>query len=401
MSDSIIKKPNGQTESYGMFQLQLLALVTSCLWRDAHHMDITVVNKEDRLFELTLRSPGGEEHYAKVEIPKIPNEGEPSRRLAGHAATTHMYEHVHIGLPIQKLEVHDFGVHNILESPFVLQKRTLGKTVKALGDDLTHEKRLRLAKELGELYNRILNCGEVGPGTPKFTRGPNSEETFTIQPFYPSNAVTTQVASGSTTYQLLSNYYHYVGDVFSRPVTSHVQGVQNHPPIPTLAGMFKAIPEILEEMENIGYFKQVKFVPVNPVGPTLVSVDETNGSLVEYRPGALGFYGPDFMACQPPVWLWNQVKWNVNSWVEETKEHDPEPKNTLAREVKAAFDQAAGDKFVKYAYDDVWIYARRLARFIIEMKGENEEEIRLNHGLNTFQPLRMLKQTWEKDLRPK
>ncbi|KAF3024943.1 hypothetical protein E8E14_013441 [Neopestalotiopsis sp. 37M] len=94
--------------------------------------------------------------------------------------------------------------------------------------------------------------------------------------------------------------------------------------------------------------------------------------------GLLGWDGagfaPRFMACRAPQWLWRNKAVRFapgfdGDSMNTTKEYheideEPfeafEPNKPEAREIKAAFDEAVGEKFTRAAYDADIIIARRL-----------------------------------------
>ncbi len=75
---------------------------------------------------------------------------------------------------------------------------------------------------------------------------------------------------------------------------------------------------------------------------------------------------PRFLTCVPPLWLWlpsfsNGVPDSDQTYSNVTGLAADAPPKLL--EVKAAFDEAAGDSFTRCAYSDVFVWARVVARF--------------------------------------
>ncbi|KAB5575371.1 hypothetical protein GE09DRAFT_1052943 [Coniochaeta sp. 2T2.1] len=111
------------------------------------------------------------------------------------------------------------------------------------------------------------------------------------------------------------------------------------------------------------------------------------------------------MACRPPVWLWkNYDKWDTNPEAEWKQEFQPDPPaaDTLAWEIKSAFDEAAGSEFVYKAYATQWLFARQLAWFALG--SINEIGLRRNcaEGVDVPEEAKQLlrpKKKWYKSLR--
>jgi aminoglycoside phosphotransferase (APT) family kinase protein len=71
---------------------------------------------------------------------------------------------------------------------------------------------------------------------------------------------------------------------------------------------------------------------------------------------------PTFMACEPPMWLW---AWDDEDDEDERHANDM-PSTREDQEIKAIFEEAAGETYLKFAYDPSYRLGRQLVKYIIE-----------------------------------
>ncbi|OTB01695.1 hypothetical protein M426DRAFT_323201, partial [Hypoxylon sp. CI-4A] len=71
---------------------------------------------------------------------------------------------------------------------------------------------------------------------------------------------------------------------------------------------------------------------------------------------------PAFMACKPPQWIWG---W-LHGQEEDERTANDVPETSENRELKEAFEQAAGPEYLRFAYAPEYRLARRLVRFAVE-----------------------------------
>ncbi|KAK4674870.1 hypothetical protein QC763_124487 [Podospora pseudopauciseta] len=77
-------------------------------------------------------------------------------------------------------------------------------------------------------------------------------------------------------------------------------------------------------------------------------------------------FAPAFMICEPPAYLWNS-KLREEAADEEYKDWHIDltfgPITEEDKKVKRVFEEAAGEEYVRFAYDPVYPLARRLFQF--------------------------------------
>lgn len=78
-------------------------------------------------------------------------------------------------------------------------------------------------------------------------------------------------------------------------------------------------------------------------------------------------FGPKFLSCQPPMWLWTP---DEPEYIDRYCRYDQRQANRALetaeqRQIKASFDEAAGPEFVRLAYPAEYRIARRLYDFCL------------------------------------
>ncbi|KAB5575372.1 hypothetical protein GE09DRAFT_1215156 [Coniochaeta sp. 2T2.1] len=105
---------------------------------------------------------------------------------------------------------------------------------------------------------------------------------------------------------------------------------------------------------------------------------------VAFTPSEAVVLAPAFMACRPPVWLWRKHEKysHMGRWAEwDNYSCPPGPDSSNwpsveaekgFEQVKKEFDEAAGELYIKYAYDPRYRFARRLGWSAVMPFKDNE-----------------------------
>lgn len=83
----------------------------------------------------------------------------------------------------------------------------------------------------------------------------------------------------------------------------------------------------------------------------------------------LAIFGPPFMSCKPPMWLW---AWNDKDVEDECLANNT-PSTPELCELKQLFEDAAGPMYRQFAYDAKYRLARKLMHFAINGSWSNED----------------------------
>ena len=114
--------------------------------------------------------------------------------------------------------------------------------------------------------------------------------------------------------------------------------------------------------EGDGYVLSHRDLNIAPQN-ILIDVDK-NGKLsitgILYWDNAI--FAPAVVACQPPMWIW---AWNSDGDEEERLANETLPK-VEARQLKKAFEDAAGPEWLNLSYGDGFRLARKLCEFAFD-----------------------------------
>lgn len=70
-------------------------------------------------------------------------------------------------------------------------------------------------------------------------------------------------------------------------------------------------------------------------------------------------FAPQFVGCVPPMWIW---AWNAEEDEDEAHANDT-PRSLKQQELKRLFEDAVGERFLRFAYLPQYRIARRLFKF--------------------------------------
>ncbi|KAB5518138.1 hypothetical protein GE09DRAFT_1230554 [Coniochaeta sp. 2T2.1] len=343
MSVTKVPRLNGSDEPYPEFEAKPKTLIVQrSVWPGAKFEQLKIDPLTEHVFPVTWDKPGGPQGYAVLEISTSTEE---LSSLRDKTAVLEMYSRVQqrpgnqrISLPVPQVMAHDMGDQNALSSPFVLYTLPFqaGPAINLMpqqGEVLSHSQRLALAKQLGKMFNDILNStvdcspGCIPGGKPAM---PGSKDTFQYMPLC-TQVPQTENPSGNDpkptpTGLLLRGRFLARSALFKYPKDGFMA-------VQSLANMYNEACDPVWEMDDVGMFKDVKFVPVDPgLGFGTIGLNKER-NMLRYIPSSDAIVAPDFMACRPPI--------------------------------KSAFDEAAGPEFVYKAYATHWGFARQLAWFAL------------------------------------
>ena len=121
---------------------------------------------------------------------------------------------------------------------------------------------------------------------------------------------------------------------------------------------------------NEYYLTHMDFEPrnifVNTISPTTAQLS-----------GILGWdealFAPAFLNCRPPSWLWDFGSDDGEELDESVAHKTPANKDLVA--IKTVFEDAVGEKYLKYAYEPEYRFARDITRLAITGIGSNEDYV--------------------------
>lgn len=272
-------------------------------------------------------------------------------------------------IPVPEIVTFDKTPKNKLGGPYMVLERLPGTSLLYTFPDLDQSQKIRVATELGQVFNRMLSKKTTVAGKLTLPASTASAEQkiddFSLEPLFLLDSPTTdQLQPNLTTKDLLSRVFEErrVDDLREDPFC--VLG-------PWLQDQFTTM---AKELHEDGWFASndislchLDFEPRN------ILVDATRDASQPIVSGILDWdsavLAPSFMSCAPPLWIWT---W-VNDGDEDERTANDVPPTEEGRSLKKAFEEAAGPEFVRYAYPSAYRLARRLVRFAIDGVFSNEQ----------------------------
>lgn len=254
---------------------------------------------------------------------------------------------------------------NVLESPYMIQTRIPGSSLFPAYPNLPFKMRCAIAKELGEVFFELLSIRSVTAG--KLTLSP-AQGALVVQPFVNTETDATVPYEDGPAVLTPS-------DMISAILQHKKQlAVAEGPNQSFRASFFDSFLKTASEMSALGILDENYYclchldleprnILVSPPSPT--QPQAINGIL----DWDSAIFGPPFMSCSPPMWLW---AWNDEDEEDERLANE-EPSTPDLRELKQLFEDAAGPTYRRFAYGAQYRLARTLMRFAIDGLQSNED----------------------------
>ena len=329
---------------------------------------------------------GGFNHISSIKLPplcatdghrdlilRVPREEDsrPDRQVA-----TLNFVREKTSIPVPKIAAADFTCNNALGKPYVLQHRVPGRDLESVWDEITHAQRLLVAKQLGHVLKALLSVEsphagiiEAGSGASEFAKLPNIVPIKIESQGEPLELTLEGATRNQPTRTTLDFFESYLGSWRQDYLTTS-GGV-----IDAEVSLYDQLLTTAREMDDLGLFKpdinclchldlherRNIMVQLNPSSTTSLSLT----AILDWDEA---IFAPKFVNCQPPAWLWGYDKDthvdedDMLPWPYELAGADEEPKTWEQRELKCAFDEAAGGEYVRLAYGESSRLGRGLFR---------------------------------------
>ncbi|KAF4459380.1 phosphotransferase enzyme family [Fusarium albosuccineum] len=262
----------------------------------------------------------------------------------------------------------DLNSQNPFGSPFMLQEAVTGQVLQDVFEELTHQQRLCIAKDMARFYTEVEKATNSSGGIPNFEKGSQSDGSVPTVDFNfrgRRRDVKLPLTSQHPVEMICARIQQW-----DRQCTQSVDGTKNPQPIYTWhwLDLIKVVKSMQSSAGTFGpdkptyYFHHGDLFPHN----IMVQIDDEKTAHVT---GILDWDGAHFapavVAFSPPAWLWieddctDEDKGVVNVYTFwDLASTDPEDKE--AKEIKATFEEAVGPRFLRYAYCPEASVARKI-----------------------------------------
>jgi hypothetical protein len=357
------------------------------IWPEAEESDLLLSPVGRSLFLLIFspRADDGEFDFSTCEKVILLCADPESTLVSNWLAVVRCYTQS-TRLPVDKILSSDTTDDNIVRRPYVIYPYPVGQF--SLADaypTLSHQWKLRIAKEMGEVFRHLLEVRHGVAGVIGF----NEFDEVSVLPFEQNSRLNQGdgLEDSEDLWRFQSNprtvgysaaladpTYHDHDAVYNVLIANVTTHMLQHPVASPAFELLNNLSAMVTELHQGGWLKGIKFNLVDPwLNPRHLyikkpsvpyALDQPPPMIARYCPRRVALL-PSFMACRPPTWLWSS---DINSSEHLGSFHDErmpderldtvEPTGVESREVKEAFDAAAGPGFARLAYDPQYRLAR-------------------------------------------
>jgi hypothetical protein len=393
-------------EPFNAFETRVLALAQTVLWPGAA--------AEDLLIE-KIRSYG---HYRLTSITHRGTQEQRLLRVPWNGCQSIHYTLAAIHLVKQYTQIStpdlltvDTTDNNPLASPYFVHTPPRGTLLAEMFDGLDHQDRCEVARKLGDMYRQMLDVHSCVAGKPVF--GPNRSEVLVVPsssmspgPYnadyeaFETDFPTDRSAAAATGLHapytprrgdhdhqsesarellrfLIDKWIAAYSAIDEDGTSTHWRIAHNE----TLKAMVLGLGDLGFVDDDMPICLRMNHSPltlhIDQEEPDTSSSTSSSGlsgpriTLATARDWDAADLVPAFAACYPPWWLWEwddeDCYWDptalpIDEEMKKCKDsrNPPEPGKEKAREIQEAFNEAAGPIYMRFAYDPLYVLARRL-----------------------------------------
>ena len=270
-------------------------------------------------------------------------------------------------LPVADVISFDQTTNNPLKSGYVVQNRLPGTSLHSIWDELTHEQRCKVAREIGKIILALQAVTNPTPGIVESSSADNGSQKFSIRPFdikspYDDNwkAKIPTYAPNEENQTVFQTPEEWFGTQFGRWLAYEL--LEN--PAQILYWDYQSqFVQVTKQMGSLdilgdGYncLCHFDFAARNIMVEILADGSLTVTGILDWDSAA---FAPKFVSCAPPSWLWTEQKY----YDAEEGETSSMPSTPEQEQIKEAFDDVVGFDYTWLAYKPEYRLARELFYF--------------------------------------
>ncbi|PSN59478.1 hypothetical protein BS50DRAFT_508262, partial [Corynespora cassiicola Philippines] len=326
-------------------------------------------------------SKGNEVKVRKIEefilrIPRTENEWlEHDVNMLFYLAKNH--PSIPTGLPYR----YDLSSSNKIGTRYTLIPRLPGIRAEEHYLECTLAQRIGFARELGLALRDMQTHHAECPGTLNARSIQQKETRITTNllhcphrdPFRPIVSTTTERSISMSVLLFFANQFNR-----QRQYDLSWNRVQYQP--------WESAWQVIQKMDAKGLFDDNNYylthMDFEPRNMLIHIVDENTAHLGGILDWDEAVFGPVFLNCKPPFWLWTMED-GIEFDNDETKANHV-PQNPDLRMIKSAFDDAVGERYFKYAYTPEYRIARTICRIAIMGMHYSDDYAAMNEAINEW-----------------
>lgn len=292
-----------------------------------------------------------------------------------HEVAIVQYVRSHTAVPAPDIYAYDLTYDNKINARYALQTLIPGETAMNFYSQLNTEQRIHFARQLGQAVNEI---GKKALSSPGFL---NPDSVFdgpapisTVRFYIPSrnsladimNNVRRDKESVSSTQTPLE----MIKSLLARQLQEDAKWDR------LLMNPWERFETIMEAIDELGFFDDsLHYLTHLDLEPRNILIDVQNERIAELSAiidWDSAVFGPAFLNCKPPQWLWDWQLTVAQGTEPDEKHANNIPADPSSQSIKQAFESAAGELYTHYAYTPEYRIARDICRFAIEGIESNE-----------------------------
>ncbi|KAI4148728.1 MAG: hypothetical protein L6R39_002712 [Caloplaca ligustica] len=293
-----------------------------------------------------------------LRIPRFTGH-DPERELA-----IHRYVQEHTSIPTAEILYFDLTSDNLLERPYVVQKRIPGNDLYSIYALLTHEQKKNIVGQWGQILIQLQAIKNETAGLVEAREGADGSRIYKVCRFHiDSNLIhdvddVTHASDRTILCMLLTQFKRWLA--YSLQLDSEDILSKDY---------YAQLSKIAQEMDKAGLFVDGSFYLTHlDLEPRNVLVEvgpDNNVSISGVLDWDSAVFAPIFASCKPPAWIWTRGDYDDDEDEDERKANHV-PEKSEQQELKQVFEETMGPAYLQYAYQHQY----RMARFVFRLARE-------------------------------
>ncbi|KAJ5106190.1 hypothetical protein N7456_002865 [Penicillium angulare] len=327
---------------------------------------VTITNEEDSACSRYV-----------VRLPRNPSDDKNTERAV---APLKILENS--AFPMPRLCKFDVTSLNALGRPYVILERIDGANYPSYFEHLPQERKLVVAKDFGKAIAELDSIRSDIAGTPG------------LSPTDGSLVVNTQDRSRDPVPYVNGPAKHTVVQMMLAYMCGEIMDFATDPYEQSfLFDHYRSLLPVVFQMSEVGLLDDSDYFCLCHLGIDCEAIFFTDSTLndsessIRILHSDRSIFGPPFMACSPPAWLWaRENRYNFELFANSGA------LTAEMQEVKKCFDDAAGPVYRKYAYGAGYRLARQLYRLLFVDYSSRGVPVILREWPKVYESLKMAKE---------
>lgn len=273
----------------------------------------------------------------------------------------------HSTIPIPRIVSTDFTTNNPLKVPYVVQTRIPGVELHSKKQNftqLTHEQQCAFATGFGLILRKLQEMSHSTPGQIEALTNQHGIQKYHVRAFevdadpFGENPELDDIslAAEAPNHKSTLEFYKAQFERWEVAASKH-DNILKVDYMKCLVAIATQMNEavFLGDDENCLCHLDLNHAPHN----IMVNIQDGALSTSGILDWDSAVFAPRFVGCVPPVWIW---AWNAEDNEDEAHAKDT-PNTPKQQQLKRLFEDAVGERFLRFAYPPQYRIARRLFKF--------------------------------------